>query len=84
MRGVWRLSLGEVPALWLRATAGAEMDQEHRGMGAAEASGASAGRTLPLTQLPTGAQARIVQVVHDPEGHWRKLSALGIMPGAIL
>ncbi|MFN7016355.1 MAG: FeoA family protein [Fimbriimonadales bacterium] len=60
------------------------MDQKHRGVGAAEASGQSAEHALPLTQLPTGAQARIVRIVHDPDGHWRKLSALGIMPGATL
>jgi len=60
------------------------MGQEHSGLGEAEASGESAGRALPLTQLPTGAQARIVQVVHDHDGHWRKLSALGVVPGAML
>lgn len=38
----------------------------------------------PLTELKTGASARIVQIVHDPEGHWRKLNALGIVPGATL
>ncbi len=60
------------------------MDTEHCGLGAAEAAGESAGRALPLTQLPTGAQARIVRVVHDHDGHWRKLSALGVVPGATL
>ncbi len=36
----------------------------------------------PLSELRTGASARVVQIVHDPEGHWRKLNALGIVPGA--
>ncbi|MCX7993541.1 MAG: ferrous iron transport protein A [Fimbriimonadales bacterium] len=60
------------------------MDQEFSGLGAAEAAGDGAGRAIPLTQLPTGTQARIVRVVHDHDGHWRKLSALGITPGATL
>ncbi|MCS6918653.1 MAG: ferrous iron transport protein A [Fimbriimonadales bacterium] len=37
---------------------------------------------MRLTQLPTGATARIVHIVHDAEGHWRKLAALGLMPSA--
>ncbi len=57
------------------------MDSEPRELGAAQASGDGA---VPLTQLPRGAQARIVRVVHDHDGHWRKLSALGIMPGAVI
>lgn len=60
------------------------MDQELSGMGTSEADGESAGRALPLTQLPTGALARIVRVVTDHDGHWRKLSALGTVPGARL
>jgi ferrous iron transport protein A len=39
---------------------------------------------LPLTRLRTGSTARIVHVVQDSEGHWRKLTALGIMPGAVV
>lgn len=35
-----------------------------------------------LSALPKGASARVVQINHDAEGHWRKLSALGIVPGA--
>lgn len=59
------------------------MDTEPGQLGAAQASGDSP-QAIPLTQLPTGAHARIVQVVHDRDEHWRKLSALGIMPGAVL
>ncbi|MEN3002660.1 MAG: FeoA family protein [Armatimonadota bacterium] len=39
---------------------------------------------IPLPKLRTGAQARIVHIVHDAEGHWRKLAALGVMPGALV
>lgn len=35
-----------------------------------------------LNALPKGASARVVQIHHDAEGHWRKLSVLGIVPGA--
>lgn len=59
------------------------MDSTPDSLGAAQASGGDL-RAVPLTQLPTGAQARIVRVVHDPDGHWRKLSALGVVPGAAL
>ncbi|MCL6533809.1 MAG: ferrous iron transport protein A [Fimbriimonadales bacterium] len=37
---------------------------------------------MPLSALKHGASARVVQVAHDSQGHWRKLSALGIVPGA--
>ncbi|BCW97082.1 MAG: FeoA family protein [Fimbriimonadales bacterium] len=60
------------------------MDPELSQLGKAEASGDDAQNAVPLTQLPTGRQARIVRVVHDHDGHWRKLSALGIVPGAIV
>ncbi|GIV08141.1 MAG: hypothetical protein KatS3mg019_0232 [Fimbriimonadales bacterium] len=59
------------------------MDTEPRKLGEAQAPAGGA-EAIPLTQLPKGAQARIVRVVHDHDGHWRKLSALGIMPGAIV
>jgi Fe2+ transport system protein FeoA len=39
---------------------------------------------LPLTALQAGSTARIVHIVQDSEGHWRKLTALGIMPGAVV
>jgi len=58
------------------------MDSKLSGLGKAEASGDDAQNAVPLTHLPKGRQARIVRVVHDHDGHWRKLSALGIMPGA--
>ncbi len=57
------------------------MDTKPCELGTAQASGDGA-QAVPLTQLPKGAQARIVRVVHDHDGHWRKLSVLGIMPGA--
>lgn len=60
------------------------MDPKSRELGATQASEQDTGRAFPLTQLPTGAQARIVRVIHDREGHWRKLNALGILPGATL
>ncbi|GBC93815.1 hypothetical protein HRbin15_02317 [bacterium HR15] len=37
---------------------------------------------MRLTQLRTGDTARIVRIIHDADGHWRKLTALGITPGA--
>lgn len=37
---------------------------------------------MPLSALERGASARVVEIVHDSDGHWRKLSALGIVPGA--
>ncbi len=58
------------------------MDTQPDSMGAEQAR--SEGRAIPLTQLPSGAQARVVRVVHDADGHWRKLSALGIVPGTML
>ncbi len=39
---------------------------------------------IPLTRLRTGETARIVRIEPDLEGHWRKLTALGICPGAVL
>jgi len=82
VRGVRRLPTGQVPALRLRATARATMDPKLSELGKTEASGDDAQDAVPLTRLPTGRHARIVRVVHDHDGHWRKLSALGIMPGA--
>lgn len=35
-----------------------------------------------LTQLRAGTTARITRIAHDTDGHWRKLAALGVMPGA--
>ncbi|MCL6536485.1 MAG: ferrous iron transport protein A [Armatimonadetes bacterium] len=58
------------------------MDPKLSELGTTEASGGDARDAVPLTHLPTGRQARIVRVVHDHDGHWRKLSALGIVPGA--
>lgn len=60
------------------------MDPKLSELGKAEARGDDAQDAIPLTRLPTGRQARIVRVVHDHDGHWRKLSALGILPGATL
>lgn len=37
---------------------------------------------ISLNALKQGASARVVQIRHDSQGHWRKLSALGIVPGA--
>lgn len=34
-----------------------------------------------LSDLAPKVPAQVVQIVHDPEGHWRKLSVLGIVPG---
>jgi len=34
-----------------------------------------------LSELPLKQSARVVQIQHDPAGHWRKLSALGLVPG---
>jgi len=39
---------------------------------------------LPLTALRAGSTARIVHIVQDSEGHWRKLTALGVVPGAVV
>lgn len=60
------------------------MDPKLSELGKTEASGDDARDAVPLTHLPTGRQARIVRVVHDHDGHWRKLSALGIVPGAMV
>lgn len=40
--------------------------------------------SIPLTQLKTRKQARIVEIRRDPEGHWRKLIALGITPDTVV
>jgi len=37
---------------------------------------------MRLTQLRTGDTARIVRIIHDADGHWRKLTALGVVLGA--
>lgn len=37
-----------------------------------------------LIQLRAGTTARITHIAHDANGHWRKLAALGVMPGATL
>ncbi len=39
---------------------------------------------IPLSQLKPSVPARVVEIQHDSEGHWRKLSVLGILPGAQL
>jgi len=41
-------------------------------------------RMKPLTQLRTGETARITRIRHDDDGHWRKLTALGVAPGAMV
>jgi Fe2+ transport system protein FeoA len=37
---------------------------------------------VTLAQLEKGQSKVIKEIVHDAEGHWRKLAAFGIMPGA--
>jgi Fe2+ transport system protein FeoA len=39
---------------------------------------------IPLTRLKARKQARIVEIKRDPEGHWRKLMALGITPDTVV
>jgi len=39
---------------------------------------------ISLTRLKTRRQARIVEIRRDPEGHWRKLMALGITPDTVV
>ncbi|MCS7273438.1 MAG: ferrous iron transport protein A [Fimbriimonadales bacterium] len=58
------------------------MDAHTDSVGSTQASQASA--AIPLTQLPVGVPARVVQIVHDADGHWRKLSVLGLVPGVTL
>ncbi len=53
-------------------------------MGEASAAGDATMTPLPLTRLPTGGTGRIVRIVHDADGHWRKLTALGVTPGAVV
>jgi Fe2+ transport system protein FeoA len=36
---------------------------------------------LNLAELHVGNDSRIEQIIHDAEGHWRKLAAFGMMPG---
>lgn len=40
-------------------------------------------RRMRLDELPTGQTARVTRV-KDEGGHWRKLMAFGIRPGALL
>lgn len=37
---------------------------------------------MTLRELKKGDHRPISDIVHDPEGHWRKLAAFGLMPGA--
>jgi len=37
---------------------------------------------MTLNELKRGELRPISEIVHDPDGHWRKLAALGLMPGA--
>jgi Fe2+ transport system protein FeoA len=39
---------------------------------------------LTLAQLQKGQSRAIKEIVHDEEGHWRKLTAFGIMPGSMV
>jgi len=36
------------------------------------------------TDLRIGEKARVLSLKQDHEGHWRKLAAFGLLPGAIL
>lgn len=36
---------------------------------------------MTLAELPKGETRTICEIIHDEEGHWRKLTAFGIMPG---
>lgn len=37
---------------------------------------------MTLGDLAKGAEAVVTEIVHDEEGHWRKLATFGLMPGA--
>ena len=37
---------------------------------------------VTLAELRRGETRTIKEIVHDNEGHWRKLTAFGMMPGA--
>lgn len=37
---------------------------------------------MTLNELKKGEHRAISEIVHDTEGHWRKLAAFGLMPGA--
>ena len=37
---------------------------------------------MTLAELSKGDTGVIAEIVHDEEGHWRKLTAFGLMPGA--
>lgn len=37
---------------------------------------------MTLAELRKGESKMIASIVHDQEGHWRKLTAFGIMPGS--
>jgi Fe2+ transport system protein FeoA len=37
-----------------------------------------------LAELAKGERRAITEIIHDPEGHWRKLAAFGLMPGALV
>ncbi|HWP30114.1 MAG TPA: FeoA family protein [Fimbriimonadales bacterium] len=39
---------------------------------------------MTITELHKGEKARVLSLKHDHEGHWRKLAAFGILPGALL
>ncbi|MEO7453770.1 MAG: FeoA family protein [Fimbriimonadales bacterium] len=39
---------------------------------------------MTLSQLPKGESRVISEIVHDKDGHWKKLVAFGIMPGATI
>ncbi|MDW8106252.1 MAG: FeoA family protein [Armatimonadota bacterium] len=58
------------------------MDTHANSVDPAQASQATT--AIPLTQLPVGVPARVVQIMHDTDGHWRKLSVLGLVPEAML
>lgn len=37
---------------------------------------------MTLAELTKGESGVVREIRHDPEGHWRKLAAFGLMPGA--
>lgn len=45
---------------------------------------ANQNQAMTVTDLQKGETARVISLKHDREGHWRKLAAFGILPGALL
>jgi Fe2+ transport system protein FeoA len=73
------MQFGDVPQMRLRATENTEVVGKDR-QNVLESK--KDRDEVNLAQLEKGQSKVIKEIVHDAEGHWRKLAAFGIMPGA--